>query len=98
MMVVVIGAIIPLIFIIVNDVTVIVITMIGAIGRRKAMCVIIRMNGAAIPFVVDFMGGSVGGIALATVAAAATAATATATYTAPNGGGKGRRVVAVALE
>lgn len=93
MMVVVIGAIIPLIFIIVNDVTVIVITMIGAIGRRKAMCVIIRMNGAAIPFVVDFMGGGVGGIALATVAA-----TATATYTAPNGGGKGRRVVAVALE
>ena len=93
MMVVVIGAIIPLIFIIVNDVTVIVITMIGAIGRRKAMCVIIRMNGAAIPFVVDFMGGGVGGIALATVAA-----TATATYTAPNGGGKGRRVVAAALE
>lgn len=96
MMVVVIGAIIPLVFIIVNDVTVIVITMIGAIGRRKAMCVIIGMNGAAIPFVVDFMGGGVGGIALATVAA--TAATATATYTAPNGGGKGRRVVAVALE
>ncbi len=92
---IVIAAIIPLIFIIGNDVTAI--TMIGAIGRRKAMCVIIGMNGAAIPFVVHFMGGVVGGIALAAVAATADTATFTADAAAADGGRKGRRV-AVVLE